>query len=302
MFRSIGTLLVGSILVAPSTTQVFAKANPPQNHQSSCQGQVVNKHRLIDKDYRFTLTRPGPYWRIMAEKDAHQNGLDSLAGMSALGGTLRGVSMSIAAEWAPGTGLVAFADSVFDSLTLDNKELRSNRQMNFLGVQARTFVIRGKLNGQQYRYAYVVFLRQRFAFQVLLHGPDKTMRHANAIATMVKLLRLDPGKIRSRGYRAPIEDKHGITWQVKDEVYSSLRGGYRVKAAKNWRLWSGDELHRRQPNADVGLRNVRDNIYLISIVESCRANGAHHVAWSKKATDVKGRTQDTHQSTSAREG
>ncbi|MDX2092592.1 MAG: hypothetical protein SFX73_32305 [Kofleriaceae bacterium] len=218
---------------------------------------------LVDEDYRFEIAWPGDGWKLTREADIRKLVPDAVAGAMD-GDALFG---AIIVEVAPGSTATEFADLLIEQLPIEGKTVELRERIKYAGVDAERYVVAGRMNGVDFRFANNVFVRDRFVFQVLGWGQvTKLSASAGELKPFFEAFKALPGEIKGR-VPAPVTDAHGVGWHVKGGVFESAVTALRARPTNNWRLMVGDPLIRANRDAEVGLAHSNPDVYIALIPE-----------------------------------
>lgn len=217
---------------------------------------------IIDEDYRFRLSPPGPRWRLMNEAEIQPIIADALAGAA----NDKGVFGTVIAERAPGAELEPFARMVLDGLEMENKQVETFEPTTFAGKDAYRFVVHGKNKGIAFRYVHNVFLHDGFAYQVAGWGM-RVGRSGSELQPFFDAFELLDGEVKERQRALVSKDSQGVGWRVTNGVFESAVTGLAVSPRSPWRVVVGEELSGMNAAAEVGLVSSKPDIYAVILLE-----------------------------------
>ena len=244
---------------------LLATVSPSALAQKS--GQELRQDRVVDHDYRFTLTAPYGSWVMMGEEEATQITPGAIAGMRSRNNPR--AYATVIAEPAFGTEMTVeqWAGLAYDNVGLDDKELLESEPSKLDEHDAWRTLFRGVLNGATFRFQIVVVLRDDFVFQLIQWGLDSHVSGSSIFTRMLRSLTFDRGKIRVRDTADTQSDSHGVGWRTRDGVFESAVHGYRLRLPNGWRGIYGEELDQTNPDAEVGLTSAQLNAFAVLITE-----------------------------------
>lgn len=269
-------LLIAVLAVAGAASFVVSRQRALRKDLSSLETQLTpGSHGdatldITDEDFRFRLRWPGPGWRMLRGTDA--TSLDP----SAAAGMLHddGCGAMVDVEPMPGANLEPLAEALIQRMELEDKRVRSKESIQFNGEPAMRYVVIGKTSGTELHHDNTIFLHRDHLYQLYAwryaspsgSGPD-------CIETIRSAFSLLEGEVRGRTIGPKTADEDGVGWRVTNGTFESSL--YRVVVAppEGFRVIAGEELHRIDPGAIVGLVSQSPSASLRILLTASRARG-----------------------------
>jgi hypothetical protein len=252
-----GLALVAAVLLGPSL--VSAQDEP------AFRGQDVSDLFVVDHDWRFRFELPAPGWRLRGEADLAGLGDDDVAG--AIGP--EGIRISIFVFPCGDAGLEQVAKDRANTLSGLGLATRVDEAANLAGGPARHLGGEGVLRGLRARMDSVLAVQGGFAWIVQVldmavaegESADDTWRRAAAAFSRME------GPVVPRPRRRPQPDVNAAGWRILSGRFESADHGFVVEAPDGFRLAVGTELEMINPEADVGLIGLGNEIQVLLLCE-----------------------------------
>lgn len=216
---------------------------------------------IVDDDYRFRLGSPGRGWKLLRKPDMRQVMPDAVAGVMGPGGEFGGVIV----EKAPGLTLEQAMSLVSGSIP--QAIVESERDLEFAGLPAHRTHYTAVIEGANYRYVHVLFVREGYLYQLLAWGLAANVDFSD-LDPFIAAFSLTEGEIRGPvDDRPPITEADGPTWQIRAGQFQSVISGLTLTPTPGWRYLVGRELTQVNPEAELALTNAEHNAYFALISE-----------------------------------
>ncbi len=269
-------ILVGLCLLGACKKEAPEEGPSPEK-ATQAGGVLADASAHVDEDYRFSLSRPGPGWRVLNESEVQKIVPDASAGAMSPAGIF-GV---VIVEPAPEAELRAFGKLLLDNMPLEDKQAGEMEEVQFQQKSALRFSVTGITNGMRARFQCLLFLNGGHAYQLMAWGlASATDASGAAFMPFFDAFQLLPGEVRGRTGARATPDTTGVGWRVKNGVFESASYRLRVQPAGAFRLVIGTELSQMNSSAEVGLVANREGVYFILIFE--RASGVDRKAFAAK--------------------
>jgi hypothetical protein len=216
---------------------------------------------VVDDNYRFRLVAPRPGWKLLHTVDIRQLVPDGVAGLMGPDGEFGGVIV----EKAPGITLAQGVELI--KKATPQAIIESEQDLEFEGLPARRLRSSVVLEGSNYSYQHMIFVREGYLYQIIGWG----------LATQVEFAELDPiftafslteGKIQGPADdRPPITHADGVGWQIRAGQYQSVISGLAVEPSEGWRFLVGRELEQTNLEAELALMNQEHGAYIAVVSE-----------------------------------
>lgn len=211
--------------------------------------------------FRFRLGSPGPGWKLMRKQDIRRMVPDAVAGATSRDGIFGGVIV----ERLPGIDLDKAEELVSASLPSAVQESRDDGE--FGGLPARTTVFTAAIEGVEFRYSRILFIREGYLYQLLAWGLKADTPVAK-LQPFFDAFSLTEGEIHGEtDDRPPVEQADGVTWQIRDGRFASVVSGLQLPAVDSWRYLVGQELTQTNAEAELALNNDAISGYIAVISE-----------------------------------
>ena len=123
------------------------------------------------------------------------------------------------------------------------------------------------IEGANYRYVHVIFLREGYLYQLMGWGLASSVEFAD-LDPVISSFALTEGEIRGPvDDRPPVTQADGPTWQIREGEFRSVVSGLVVEPTPGWRILVGRELAQINPEAELALTNAEQNAYFTVITE-----------------------------------
>ena len=231
---------------------------------------------IIDLDYCFRLRSPGRQWKLMHEKDISGAAPDALAGAVHSNGTFG----AIIVEACGNAGVRDYVELLRGNWRDMGLNATSPQPVEFLGQRAMRCNVHGLIKGITFSSESLVFIYHKHGYQLLTWGvegkfnPDHSQEFRQAFS-------LTNGKVRARGRTSPIKDYLGVGQRVIGGRFESAMSGIAANSNKYWTVMIGAELEQSNEDAEFGMKNTSENLYLVVIPESVagldKATYRHHI-------------------------
>jgi len=227
---------------------------------------VAGSLPIVDPDYQFQLSVPGPGWRLLPEKEMRRLLPDAVAGASESGHGLADRYGAVIVEVYSGDKPRQLAELLVANMPVEDRQLVSMVDTVFAEQPAVRYQVTGKINGVELRYLNTVFFHQGHAYQVLSWGLAGQVDD-KALLAFASAFHLIAGPVRDRSKVHKVADERGVGWRVQGGVFQSASYGLTLRASDGWQLAVGEELARMNDSAEVGMVHGGPEAYLVLIPE-----------------------------------
>jgi hypothetical protein len=258
MLRTVTMLLVLSCTAACKNEEKQTQLDELA-HKVTADSQTDAAAAIVDEDLRFRLEWPGQGWKMLGREEARR------LVPAAFAGALRSpdVFAAVIVERVPGMSADELTDLTLSAVGLRDLEIEQRAPFRIAGVDGVRVVFRGRLDGNLFHYANIVFTHADHGYQLLGWGVGDF-----DVAVLDPLWRgfsLQGGEVRMPAAKA-ITDARGPGWRIVGGVFESAVSGLRVEPRGEWTLVIGQELAAMNPEAEIGLSS-RDGTYLVVVPE-----------------------------------
>lgn len=216
---------------------------------------------IEDEGYRFRLSQPGPGWKLLRRDDMRRMLPDAAAGAMSDDGVFGGIIV----EKLPGITLDQAVALV--SATLPQAIVETDEATTVGELPARRTVFTAVIEGSNFRYSRVIFLRGDHLYQLLAWGMagDTPASKLEPFAAAFSLLE---GEIHDLADdRPPVEHADGVTWQIRGGRFQSVVSGLALAPTGSWRYLVGQELTQVNAEAELAMANAGSGAYMAIISE-----------------------------------
>jgi hypothetical protein len=216
---------------------------PPKPQTTEIQNRVFE-----DYAYQFTLTLPLHRWQILDQKQSKK-----ISPLAIVGATQSETQMAgfVLVEKVAQTPLEQYVQAIFELSPLKDIQIDEVLELDFQGQKALQVSYSGDSQGRRFRYLNIISMRQGFAYQVVAGGPSAWVDYAT-LKEFTSAIKFTEGKITENDFKTEITDQSALTWEVKDQIFSSIYG-FSIQTPEKWRLLVGKELSALNTQAEVGL-------------------------------------------------
>ena len=219
---------------------------------------------IVDEDYRFRLEWPGSGWRLLDEQHASELAPAAIAGA----GHEAGIYGFLVVEASAEQDVARFAESSYELLLMEGKQLGAVEPLEFHGIPAVRFVATGTLNEVFLRLVRLIWLSGGYAFQATVFGtPDEIGPAGHGAQPFFDALSPLPGEIRGRTTARVAPDRIGVGWRVVAGRFESAVHRLEVTPPEGWMVMVDEELRHINSSAAVGLKRSSPEVFLVLIVE-----------------------------------
>jgi hypothetical protein len=216
---------------------------------------------IEDEAFRFRLVPPGPGWKLLRKHDIRRMLPDAVAGAVGPDGVFGGVIV----EKLPGVSLdkaVALVSSVLPQAIVEADE-----PTTVGGLPARRTRFTAVIEGSNFRYVRVVFLRGDYLYQLMTWGLAANTEPAE-LEPFVAAFSLTEGEVRGEADdRPPVEHADGVTWHIRDGRFQSVVSGLTLVPTGGWRYLVGQELAQVNAEAELAMADATSSAYFALISE-----------------------------------
>ena len=211
--------------------------------------------------YRFRLESPGTGWKLTQTEDTRRLVPDAVAGAVNTDGRFGAVIV----ERVPGLeleGAVEWLDGMLEGATFESTD-----PTTVDGLPAMRSVYVMSIEGLEFRYLRVVFLREGFLYQLMSWG-TKSNVSVSDLEPFVRAFSLTEGTVEGvEDDRPPVEQADGINWRIRDGRFEGVVSGLSIERPEGWRFLVGEELANSNAEAELGLTHRETSAYLLLISE-----------------------------------
>ena len=218
---------------------------------------------LVDPDYCFRLRSPGRQWKLLSEKEISGILPDAVAGAA----HANGVFGAIIVEACGNAKLRDYADLLLAYWEDAGLRADTPRPVQYKGRPALHCQARGTIDGLSFLYEILIFVHQKHGYQVQAWGLAAKFKSKYA-EDFRQAFSLTDGTVRARGRTAPVKDFSGVGQRVKAGRFESAISGLAANSNEHWTVMVGAELSQANEDAEIGMKNVQDNLYFVVTPES----------------------------------
>jgi len=205
---------------------------------------------VVDAAYRFRLSLPGTGWKLMHAADARGMVVDAIAGAV----KPDGVAGVVIVDRLPGVAL-ADASALLDA-RLPNVVSERSGPARVGDYDAVRDVYRVEVEGTQFRYLRVIFLRDGSLYQLLAWGQAETTSTED-LEPFFQAFTPTPGALEIPTQLDPTEiNADGGAWRVVQGEYDSAVSGLHLPPVAGWEYVLGAAMTRANPEAELTLSNA----------------------------------------------
>ena len=216
---------------------------------------------IEDEAYRFRLVQPGPGWKLLRKQDVRRMLPDGIAGAVSPDGVFGGIIV----EKLPGISLDKAAELV--AAGLPQAIVEADEPTTVGGLPARRTRFTAMIEGSDFRYVRVVFLRGDYLYQLMTWGLASETPPAE-LEPFPAAFSLTEGEIRGEADdRPPVEHADGVTWHIRDGRFQSVVSGLSLAPTGGWRYLVGQELAQVNAEAELAMADAGSGAYLALISE-----------------------------------
>lgn len=216
---------------------------------------------IDDESFRFRLALPGPGWKLLRKADIRRMLPDAVAGAVSPEGLFGGVIV----EKLPGITLDQAVALVGAALPQAIVELDEATTVGDLPARRTCFT--AMIEGTNFRYVRVLFLREGHLYQLLAWGQAADTPVAK-LDPFIAAFSLTEGEIRGPvDDRPPVEQADGVTWQIRDGRFQSVVSGLALAPPGSWRYLVGQELAQVNAEAELAMAHTDSSFYFAVISE-----------------------------------
>ncbi len=250
-------------LVVAGLLSVGCKGRDPEatGRKVTAESKYDATEPIEDEGFRFALAHPGSGWKLLRKQDIRRMVPDAVAG--ATNGD--GVFGSVIVERLPGIDLDTAVSIVTAQMT--QAVTVSEDKFTFNGVAAHRGTYNVTLEGNEFRYQRISFLRGDYLYQLLAWGALAKTNDLH-FAPFFSAFSLTEGEIEGQADdRPPVMQADGVTWQIRDGRFGSAVSGLRLTVPPSWRYLVGQELVQTNAEAELALANAQQGSYIAVISE-----------------------------------
>lgn len=216
---------------------------------------------IEDEAFRFRLVPPGPGWKLLRKHDIRRMLPDAVAGAVSSDGVFGGVIV----EKLPGISLDKAVELV--SAVLPQAIVESDEPTTVGGLPARRIRFTAQIEGSNFRYVRVVFMRGDYLYQLMTWGMASDTQAAE-LEPFIAAFSLTEGEVRGEvDDRPPVREADGVTWHVRDGQFQSVVSGLTLAPTGTWRYLVGQELTQVNGEAELAMSDSVSGGYFALISE-----------------------------------
>lgn len=286
-------LLVAVLAVAGAASFVVSRQRAMRKEMSALQTELTPgsagdaTQDITDEDYRFRLRWPGQGWRMLRGADAASLNPDAEAGMihdDGCGGMVDVESM-------PGADLAPLAEALMSRLDLEDETLVSKEALRFKGEPAMRYVMVGKTGGTELRHDYTLFIHDDHLYKLYAWSYPNQAGYDNIEAIRSAFTLLE-GEVRGRASASTTTDEDGLGWRISKGTFESPLYHIAVVAPEGFRVIAGEELHRLDSSAVVGLVSQTPSVRILMTPSRARGvNQKQYADWMVKLAVDAGKSE-----------
>jgi hypothetical protein len=268
-------LLLAVLAVAGAASFVVGRQREMRKEMSSLETELTPgsagdaTQDITDEDYRFRLRWPGQGWRMLRGADAASLDPGAAAGML----HDEGCGGMVDVEAMPGADLAPLAEALMSRIELEDKTMVSKEALRFKGESAMRYVIVGKTSGTELRHDNTIFLHDDYLYQLYAWSYSSQASY-ECIDTVRSAFTLLEGEVRGRASATKTADEDGVGWRISKGSFESYLHRIAVVPPEGFRVIAGEELHRLDPGATVGLVSQASSLRIL--MTASRARGVDH--------------------------
>ena len=230
------------------------------------QSTMVSADTGVDhtnEHFRFSIRGLDSKWQIMDKERRLAVAPEAAVAVGKIGGTIGAVM----AEPVGGLDLDGYAELIRSNYggMLHDFEAGENRKTEIGGIPALRCTMSGKLNGIEFDYEVLCFLRENLGYQVMAWEPRKDADRSN-LTTFIASVSLDEGEIRFPPPE-PLPDATGIGNRIKNNRFESAISRLAAEPSGQWGLLWGTGLASTGEDAEIGLIRAEHGFYLTILSE-----------------------------------
>ena len=257
--------VLAALLVGPAAAQ----GTDPRNDQEQA-GPALSDH-----GYRFSLRAPAG-WRLQGETEIGKINASAQAGLMSRQGKI----LAVLVEQAPVDDLVLLTDAVVEGIAVHEKQILRVEAVDYCGLPARQFALRGTIQGTDVIFVGRMFLRAGYVYQVIGWGSTLFARSIDDFEEgFAGFGLLEDETVRPRRREHSLADAEGLGWRLRDGAYESVVPGLRLSPPPRWRLVVGAELDGMNTEAHVGMVQGDGQAFMVVISE--RVSGVDEERFSR---------------------
>lgn len=257
--RRTAALLLASILLAPACKD---REDPgATGTKVTAESEYDATLPIDDEAFRFRLVQPGKGWKLLRKQDIRRMLPDAVAGAVSSDGIYGGIIV----EKLPGISLDKAVELV--SGVLPQAIVESDEPTTLGGLPARRTRFTALIEGSNFRYVRVVFLRGDYLYQLMAWGLAGDTEAAE-LEPFIAAVSLTEGEILGEADdRPPVREADGVTWHIREGQFQSVVSGLSLAPTGSWRYLVGQELTRLNPEAELAMTDAASNAYFALISE-----------------------------------
>lgn len=218
-----------------------------------------------DYHYAFTLTRPSDSWQFLQEQRANRIHADAVLAMT---NSAQHSFVAMIVEKLDNATLDAYVDLIlsnFDELNARELERLSIDRDGRPGV---VITLEATVEGIDFTYRNLLIKNGHFFYQILGWSLSQYYPIAEAEIRAVgeSLVFADDREPQVRAGLGA-EDDYGVDWIIRDNIYSNVSFGFRLRPQHDFRLTERQELQQMGPEASAGIVSSNPTFYQLYLVE-----------------------------------
>ncbi|MCH9685725.1 MAG: hypothetical protein K0V04_30110, partial [Deltaproteobacteria bacterium] len=211
--------------------------------------------------YRFRLALPGPSWKLLRKQDIRRMVPDAVAGAA----SREGLFGSVIIERLPGVELAKAVDMVNGQLP--GSVMESQEEITFEGQTALRTNFTAVVEGTDFRYQRIAFIREGYFHQLLAWGVSSTTSKSD-LDPFFSAVELTEGALTGGDDVAEVvTEADGVTWQIRGGRFRSAVSGVELSATGHWQFVVGQQLEQTNADAELALQDVVSGAYFAVISE-----------------------------------
>lgn len=225
----------------------------PAHEAEPTTGQRVTDERLEDLDYKFVMRRPDKAWRLLGEVDAQAIGVVSIRAGFLGPDNLVG---SVAIDEFPEANLDLHLDEILRSKgAAVQMQVEERAEITFASVPARRLALAIVEDGHARRECDVVVHLRGFLFVIGATQPATAAqpRGCGFLDPFLAGFSIEEGQPVARGPVVPKEDVVGTTFRLKQGVFESAAGQFRLRSTDGAAIVAGDSAKAYHGAAEVAV-------------------------------------------------
>lgn len=216
---------------------------------------------IEDEAFRFRLVPPGRGWKLLRKADIRRMLPEAVAGAVSPEGVFGGIII----EKLPGISVDEAVKLV--STAVPQAIVETDETTSISGLPARRTRFTALVEGTNYRYVRVVFMRGDYLYQLLSWGLANETEAAE-LEPFIAAFSLTEGEVRGEADdHPPVREADGVTWSIREGRFQSAISGLSVAPTGGWRYLVGQELAQVNSEAEAVMTDSTASAYFALVSE-----------------------------------